>query len=160
MPGLGRSGLSDRERRTTQISLRRPASPHLALDRVVKSPDTLPCATPPDKVLIRRRIPCSEDARPGAQVASEYASVCRPADQALEFAAFEHLVDQDAQQEHVADKRVRVAALWGDAFVLGQPISGEPRTSSIQVETDANESAFIMRRTEMRAFTLSSASAT
>lgn len=42
---------------------------------MVKSPDTLPCATPPDKVLIRRRIPCSEDARPGAQVASEYASL-------------------------------------------------------------------------------------
>lgn len=38
--------------------------------------------------------------------------------------------------------------------------SGVPRTSSIQVETDTNESAFMMRRTEMRAFTLSSAPAT
>ncbi|KQY82343.1 hypothetical protein ASD35_25535 [Pelomonas sp. Root1444] len=41
---------------------------------MVKSPDTLPCATPPDKVLVRRRIPCSEDAGPGAHVASKNAT--------------------------------------------------------------------------------------
>lgn len=33
--------------------------------------ETLFCTTPPEKVLIRRRIPCSEDAGPGAQVASD-----------------------------------------------------------------------------------------
>jgi len=40
---------------------------------VFKSPDALPCAKAPDNMLTRRRIPCSEDAGPGAQVASKNA---------------------------------------------------------------------------------------
>ena len=61
----------------TQFSLTQSASPHPAQDRVFKSPDTQPCATPPEKVLIRRRIPCSEDAATGAQVAPENAEIPR-----------------------------------------------------------------------------------
>lgn len=57
----------------TLPSLKQSASLHSALDPVGNAPDTLPCTTPPDNMLIRRRIPCSDDARPDAQVASEYA---------------------------------------------------------------------------------------
>lgn len=62
-----------RRRTANDISLKQSASQHSEVGRVVKSPDTLPCTTPLDKVVIRRRIRCSEDAGPGAQVASEYA---------------------------------------------------------------------------------------
>lgn len=79
--------------RTTQISLKQPASPHPALNRVVMSPDTLSCATSPDKVLIRRRIPCSEDAGPGAQVASENANASHI------HQGWRRRVDQDARPE-------------------------------------------------------------